>query len=60
MPELKRPKLLIVEDDAGLQRVRALVAQNQMIQAIKEYRAVTGVGLKEAKDAVEAIQRGQL
>lgn len=27
------------------------------IQAIKEYRAATGAGLKEAKDAVELIAR---
>ena len=32
--------------------------QGKMIQAIKIYREVTGVGLKEAKDAVEAIARG--
>ena len=30
------------------------LARGQMIQAIKLYRAATGVGLKEAKDAMEA------
>ncbi len=34
--------------------VRTLVAQGKTIAAIKEYRAVTGAGLKEAKDAIDA------
>jgi large subunit ribosomal protein L7/L12 len=33
----------------------ALLQQGQKIQAIKRYRERTGVGLKEAKDAVEAL-----
>jgi ribosomal protein L7/L12 len=36
-----------------------LLHQGQKIEAIKLYRERTGVGLKEAKDAVEAIQRGE-
>src|SRR5262249_3636310 len=39
--------------------VATLLEQGQKIEAIKRYRERTGVGLKEAKDAVEAIQRGQ-
>lgn len=35
--------------------VRALVAQDNKIQAIKLYRENTGLGLKEAKDAVDAL-----
>jgi ribosomal protein L7/L12 len=35
------------------QDIEALVASRQKIHAIKEFRARTGVGLKEAKDAVE-------
>jgi ribosomal protein L7/L12 len=31
----------------------------QKIEAIKLYREQPGAGLKEAKDAVEAIERGQ-
>lgn len=31
-----------------------LIRSNQKIMAIKRYREVTGVGLKEAKDAVDA------
>ncbi|MBK7824228.1 MAG: ribosomal protein L7/L12 [Nannocystis sp.] len=40
---------------AGLQpELDRLIAANQKIMAIKHYRMVTNVGLKEAKDAVEA------
>ncbi|MFD1273494.1 ribosomal protein L7/L12 [Streptomyces kaempferi] len=34
----------------------ALVRDGKKIQAIKEYREFTGVGLKEAKDAVERME----
>lgn len=40
--------------------VRALVAQGQKIQAIKVYREHTGVGLAEAKSAVEHLERGEV
>jgi ribosomal protein L7/L12 len=36
-----------------------LARAGQKIEAIKKYRELTGVGLKEAKDAVEAFERGQ-
>jgi ribosomal protein L7/L12 len=42
------------EDDLA-----SLVRQGQKIEAIKRYRAQTGVGLAEAKAAVEAIERGE-
>jgi ribosomal protein L7/L12 len=35
----------------------ALLQQKQLISAIKRYRDLTGAGLKESKDAVEALQR---
>jgi ribosomal protein L7/L12 len=38
-------------------RVRRLVDEGKKIEAIKLYREMTGVGLKEAKDAVEAVAR---
>lgn len=38
-------------------RVRQLIRSGQTIEAIKVYRQQTGVGLKAAKDAVEAIAR---
>ena len=36
-----------------------LSSAGRKIEAIKVYREETGAGLKEAKDAVEAIERGQ-
>ena len=38
--------------------VLGLVAAGKKIDAIKQYRTETGVGLREAKDAVEAFERG--
>jgi ribosomal protein L7/L12 len=46
-------------DRAFEDEVATLLERGQKIEAIKRYREATGVGLKEAKDAVEAIQRGQ-
>lgn len=42
------------------QQILDLMARNQEIQAIKLYREWTNVGLKEAKDAVEAMARGEV
>ncbi|HMU93005.1 MAG TPA: hypothetical protein PLN43_06690 [Anaerolineales bacterium] len=39
-------------------QIRALLAKNQKIEAIKVHRAATNSSLKEAKDYVEAIERG--
>jgi large subunit ribosomal protein L7/L12 len=41
--------------DAWLAEVRQLKESGNVIQAIKAYREHTGLGLKEAKDAVEAL-----
>ena len=41
------------------ERIRQELAHGRKIEAIKIYRAQTGVGLKEAKDAVEMFERGQ-
>jgi ribosomal protein L7/L12 len=49
---------LRVDDDLGA-RVRSLTDSDRKIEAIKLFREWTGAGLKEAKDAVEAIERGQ-
>jgi ribosomal protein L7/L12 len=43
-------------DPAWLVEVRSLLARGKKIQAIKVYREGTGAGLKEAKDAVEAME----
>lgn len=47
------------QDHGITDQVKQLVAEGKLIQAIKEYRAATGAGLKEAKDAVEEYQRRQ-
>lgn len=43
-----------------LDAIKALLARGQKIEAIKLLRMQTKIGLKEAKDAVEAIERGEL
>jgi ribosomal protein L7/L12 len=41
--------------DDGMDSVRDLLEAGNKIEAIKQYRLLTGVGLKEAKDAVEGM-----
>jgi ribosomal protein L7/L12/DNA-binding beta-propeller fold protein YncE len=43
----------------SLAEIQGLLRSGQKIEAIKRFREMTGVGLKEAKDAVEAIERGE-
>lgn len=50
---------LNVADSANFRAVRELLAQGKKIEAIKAYREITGAGLKEAKDAIEALEAGQ-
>ena len=47
----------ISNDD--LERIRAAAAAGRKIEAIKLYRAASGVGLAEAKKAVEALAAGR-
>ena len=42
-----------------LAQINAEIAAKRKINAIKLYREFTGEGLKEAKEAVEALERGQ-
>lgn len=42
----------------NLAEIQNLLRGGSKIEAIKRFREMTGVGLKEAKDAVEAIERG--
>lgn len=44
--------------DALVEEVLSLVSAGQKIAAIKRYRVMTGVGLAEAKDAVERLAKG--
>jgi hypothetical protein len=43
-----------------LARIHQLLAQRKTILAIKELRQASGLGLKDAKDLVEAIERGHI
>ena len=45
----------LADDDELPSALYDAIARGKMIQAIKIYRETTGVGLKEAKDAVEAM-----
>jgi large subunit ribosomal protein L7/L12 len=40
-------------------RIRSLLEQNEKISAIKLFREQTGAGLKQARDAVDALERGE-
>jgi ribosomal protein L7/L12 len=49
-----------MSDDARFDaELRALLAEGRKIEAIKRYREATGAGLAEAKEAVEALERGE-
>jgi hypothetical protein len=47
---------VVISSAPGLETVFSEIRAGRVINAIKEYRAVYGVGLKEAKDSVEAIR----
>jgi hypothetical protein len=46
-----------IERDAGREEVVTLILEGKMINAIKLYREQTGIGLREAKEAVEQMER---
>ena len=59
-------KLDLILEKLGIQHyddlnahIAAPLAAHKKIEAIKLYRERTGVGLKEAKDAVEEIEKGR-
>jgi large subunit ribosomal protein L7/L12 len=54
-PRVSEPPPRPLPDEA-LAQVRTLLTRRRKIDAIKVYRQATGSGLKEAKEAVEAIQ----
>lgn len=47
-----------IDDSAFEAQLRALVAAGRKIEAVKLCRQHTGLGLKEAKDAVDALEQG--
>jgi streptogramin lyase/DNA-directed RNA polymerase subunit RPC12/RpoP len=59
-PELKRSVFGLSPDKIReLKELGQLVRANRRIEAIKLYREIFGVGLKEAKDAVAKLSRGE-
>ena len=57
-PHSMKPTLPQINSNQVEAEIRALLAARQKIHAIKVYRQVTGAGLKQAKEAVEAIEAG--
>ena len=57
MPPLPAARQDMPIDATTDAELRALLAQGNKIAAIKRVRELTGVGLKEAKDYVEALER---
>ena len=49
------PDLALAQDDELPAALYDAIGRGKLIEAIKIYREATGVGLKEAKDAVDAI-----
>jgi hypothetical protein len=43
------------DPDSGTDEIRRMALAGNKIEAIKRYREIHGVGLKEAKDAVEKL-----
>ena len=53
------PDALDAAQQPDVDPLRDLVRSGKKIQAIKIYRQRMGVGLKEAKDAIEVLERGE-
>ncbi|MBL8923074.1 MAG: ribosomal protein L7/L12 [Myxococcaceae bacterium] len=53
------PEGVVRAPGTGPAEVADLLRAGRKIEAIKRYRELTGAGLKEAKDAVEALERGE-
>jgi hypothetical protein len=56
--QVRRDELLPKPGEGTLEGVRQLANAGEKIAAIKLYRQIQGVGLKEAKDAVEKMVNG--
>jgi ribosomal protein L7/L12 len=54
-PSAPRPQMQRLDMDEVMRWLRA----GRKIEAIKVYREMTGVGLREAKEAVDALERGE-
>jgi ribosomal protein L7/L12 len=47
------------QDNAMVTQIKDLLRQKRKIEAVKIYREATGLGLKESKDFVDAVERGE-
>lgn len=56
-PVVILPASMPVSGGDWLAQVKDLLRQGQKIAAVKLYRQATGVGLKEAKDAIDAMEK---
>ncbi len=56
-PPPRPPMVRIGDERIDTAEVRELIRQNRKIDAIKHVRERTGLGLAEAKDAVEALEQ---
>lgn len=56
-PNSAQPIVTMRTETIDDEEIRDLIRQNRKIEAIKRLRDATGLGLKEAKDAVEALER---
>ena len=54
------PNAALPSESGNLYEIQNLLASGNKIQAIKVYKETYNVGLKEAKDAVEAMERQQM
>lgn len=52
-----RPLVRVGDERIDNEEIRALIRQDRKIDAIKLVRERTGLGLAEAKDAVEALEQ---
>lgn len=52
-----QPKAISYQVGDMNSELRALIQANRKIEAIKRYREMTGAGLRDAKEAIEAMER---
>lgn len=60
MPSIPQPKIYNQSPSGKLDEIRNLVNSGNKIMAIKRYREICNVGLREAKEAVDAMELGQM
>ncbi len=56
---LSRPEGSITSTPELEKQIRSLLEEGSKIEAIKRFREQTGAGIREAKDAVEALEQGR-